>query len=49
MLAGSEAMVASLPIYQSAKLVAKNNVSGAEVIYNILKELFPLKTWVGPS
>jgi hypothetical protein len=41
MLAGSEAMVASLPIYQSVKLAAKNNVPGAEVIYNVLKELLP--------
>jgi hypothetical protein len=41
MLAGSEAMVASLPIYQTIKLAAKNNVPGAEVVYNVLKELLP--------
>ncbi|HEX2955953.1 MAG TPA: hypothetical protein VHO70_03950 [Chitinispirillaceae bacterium] len=41
MLAGSEAMVASLPFYQSVKVAAKNNAPGAEVIYNLLKELLP--------
>jgi hypothetical protein len=41
MLAGSEAMVASLPIYHSVKIAAKSNVPGAEVIYNILKALLP--------
>jgi hypothetical protein len=41
MLAGSEAMVASLPIYHSIKIAAKSNVPGAEVIYNIMKALLP--------
>ncbi|HEX2956918.1 MAG TPA: hypothetical protein VHO70_08795 [Chitinispirillaceae bacterium] len=41
MLAGSEAMTASLPIYGSVKIAAKNNIAGAEVAYKILKDLLP--------
>ncbi len=40
MLAGSEAYVAALAFYNSVKLAAKMNVSGAEPIYNDLKERF---------
>lgn len=41
MLAGSEAMTASLPIYGSVKMAAKNNVAGAEIAYKALKDLLP--------
>jgi 3-methyladenine DNA glycosylase AlkC len=41
MLAGSEAMVASLPISHSIKIAAKSTAPGAEVIYNNMKGLIP--------
>lgn len=39
-LAGMEAMAAALAFYNSLKVAAKNNVPGAEVAYNDLKQRF---------
>lgn len=41
MLAGSEAYMASLAIYQNIKLSARNNVGGAKSAYDDLSARFP--------
>ena len=41
MVAGSEAYLAALAFYQSTKVGAKMNVSGAQEIYNDLQPRFP--------
>jgi hypothetical protein len=43
-VAGSEAYSAALAFYQSVKVGAKLNVSGAQEIYNDLQVRFPSKT-----
>jgi hypothetical protein len=47
MLAGSDCYVASLSIYSSAKLAAKNNVPGATAIVQDLVQRFPRRTKKG--
>jgi len=39
--AGSEAYTAALTFYSTVKSAQKNNISGAEVLYNELKQRFP--------
>lgn len=41
LLAGSEAYSAALVFYNTVKAAQKNNVVGAEVLYNELKQRFP--------
>ena len=41
MLSGSEAYAATLQFYNAVKLQAKENVPGAETVYNELKARFP--------
>jgi hypothetical protein len=43
-VAGSEAYTSALAFYQSVKMGAKLNVSGAQEIYNDLQVRFPSKT-----
>jgi hypothetical protein len=43
MVAGSEAYMAALAFYQSVKVGAKMNVTGAQEIYNDLQVRFPAK------
>jgi hypothetical protein len=49
MIAGSEAYIAALAFYQSTKVAAKMNVTGAQEIYNDLQVRFPTKNRKKPS